>query len=41
MSDQFDISNEINKLETKVNDLRKNILENLNPLAGCPACPSS
>ena len=31
MSDQFDISNEINKLENKVNDLRKNIFENLTP----------
>lgn len=31
MSDQFDISSEINKLETKVNDLRKNIFENLTP----------
>ncbi|MDQ3194262.1 MAG: hypothetical protein M3P82_04590, partial [Bacteroidota bacterium] len=29
MSDQFDISNEINKLENKVNDLRKSILESL------------
>jgi len=31
MSDQLDISNEINKLEIKVNELRKNIFENLTP----------
>jgi len=31
MSDQLDISNEINKLESKINDLRKNIFENLTP----------
>lgn len=31
MSDQLDISNEINKLEAKINDLRKNIFENLTP----------
>ncbi|MEO6694634.1 MAG: acetyl-CoA carboxylase carboxyltransferase subunit alpha [Ignavibacteria bacterium] len=31
ISDQFDISNEINKLEIKVNELRKNIFENLTP----------
>lgn len=31
MSDQLDISNEINKLEVKVNDLRKNIFDNLTP----------
>jgi len=31
MSDKLDISNEINKLETKVNTLRKEIFENLTP----------
>lgn len=31
MADQFDISNEINKLESKVNTLRKEIFENLTP----------
>ena len=31
MSDKFDISNEINKLETKVNTLREEIFENLTP----------
>ncbi len=31
MSDRLDISNEINKLEQKVRDLRKNIFENLTP----------
>lgn len=31
MSDSLDISSEINKLETKVNELRKNIFENLTP----------
>ena len=31
MSDTLDISAEINKLEVKINDLRKNIFENLTP----------
>ena len=31
MSDKFDISNEINKLEIKVNTLREEIFENLTP----------
>ncbi len=31
MSDSLDISTEINKLESKVNELRKNIFENLTP----------
>jgi len=31
MSDSLDISSEINKLEVKVNELRKNIFENLTP----------
>jgi acetyl-CoA carboxylase carboxyl transferase subunit alpha len=31
MSDSLDISDEINKLELKVNELRKNIFENLTP----------
>jgi len=31
MADKFDISNEINKLETKVNSLRKEIFDNLTP----------
>src|SRR5215207_7665746 len=31
MSEQLDISEEINKLEAKSNELRKNIFENLTP----------
>ncbi|MBV6479471.1 MAG: Acetyl-coenzyme A carboxylase carboxyl transferase subunit alpha [Ignavibacteria bacterium] len=31
MADKFDISNEINKLESKVNSLRKEVFENLTP----------
>ena len=31
MADTLDISNEVNKLEVKINELRKNIFENLTP----------